>query len=215
MKLSYILSIVAGIAIFSLLWLGLEFNVVLSLVFAVVGYFACTLIFKESTKAQEIIKFDTAEELTEYTAINSKAKSYIEKIGMINKQIDNDLIVAQVKCICDTSNKMLKSLKENPKKIKQVTKFVDYYLPFTLNILTQYNTIEDQRLTSSESREFMSKVEKMVIRVNEACEKQLNNLYEADLVNTRADIKVFETMLKADGLVDDKMNIVVDKKEGD
>ena len=62
----------------------------------------------------------------------------------------------------------------------------------------------------------MKKVEKMLDRVKEACEIQLNNMYETDLLNTNADIKVFETMLKSDGLVDDNMNIIkVEEKEGE
>ena len=114
--------------------------------------------------------------------------------------------------ICKTSRRIVETIKENPKKAKQISKFVDYYLPFTLNILTQYNKIEDQKLTSKESREFLIKVETMIKRVKEACESQLNNMYETDLVNTNADIKVFETMLKTDGLVDDNMNIKIDGK---
>ena len=55
----------------------------------------------------------------------------------------------------------------------------------------------------------------MIKRVKEACEVQLNNMYETDLLNTNADIEVFETMLKTDGLVDDNMNIKVEKKVGE
>ena len=101
---------------------------------------------------------------------------------------------------------------ENPKKINQIRKFIDYYLPFTLDILDQYNTIEDRKLTSAKSKIFMKKTEELISRVDEACLEQLNDLYEGGLINTNASIKVFEDMLKSDGLVDDDMQIKVDRK---
>jgi hypothetical protein len=99
--------------------------------------------------------------------------------------------------------------------MKQVRKFVDYYLPFTLKILDQYDKVENQSLTSQESKEFMERVERMLGRVKTACEAQLNNMYDLDIIDTNADIKVFETMLKTDGLVDNNMNIIDVKKEGE
>ena len=55
----------------------------------------------------------------------------------------------------------------------------------------------------------------MLGRVKTACEAQLNNMYDLDIIDTNADIKVFETMLKTDGLVDNNMNIIDVKKEGE
>ncbi len=208
MKLSYILSIIIAIVVFCLLYLGLDLNVIFSAFISVVTYLACTMIFKERDSLQEKIDRDALE----FEKLTSSAIGNIKKIESFKNEINNKELVNNILKICDTSNKIINTIKENPKKAKQIKKFVDYYLPFTLNILTQYNKIEDQNLTSIESKEFMTKVETMIERVKEACESQLNNMYETDLVNTNADIKVFETMLKTDGLVDDNMNIKLDRK---
>ncbi len=210
MKLSYLLSIIIGISAFCLLFLGLDLNVIFSLVVSVVAYYACTMIFKEKREMQ----VEVNPELVEYQKIYKEAWSTIRKIQMLEKEIDDIPTRSTIKEICDLSQKILESLKENPKKVSQVRKFIDYYLPFTLNIINQYNTVEDKGLTSEDSKEFMNKAEKMIEKVKEACESQLNNMYEKDIVSTNADIKVFETMLKTDGLVDDNMNIKVEKKEG-
>ncbi len=211
MKLSYLLSIIIGISAFCLLFLGLDLNVIFSLVVSVVAYYACTMIFKEKREMQ----VEVNPELVEYQKIYKEAWSTIRKIQMLEKEIDDIPTRSTIKEICDLSQKILESLKENPKKVSQVRKFIDYYLPFTLNIINQYNTVEDKGLTSEDSKEFMNKAEKMIEKVKEACESQLNNMYEKDIVSTNADIKVFETMLKTDGLVDDNMNIKVEKKEGE
>ena len=176
MKLSYLISIVIGISCFCLLYLGLDLNIIFSIVVSVIAYYACTMVLKEKNEMQVTVDSKTLQ----YEKMYSDAWSVIRKIRLLESEIE-----------------------------------IDYYLPFTLNILTQYNTIEDQKLTSRESKEFMLKVETMLDRVKEACESQLNNMYETDLVSTNADIKVFETMLKTDGLVDDNMNIKIEEKEGE
>lgn len=211
MKLSYVISIVIGISCFCLLYLGLDLNIIFSIIISVAAYYACTMVLKEKSEMQVTVDSKTLQ----YEKMYSEAWAIIRKIKLLEGEIEKDEIRADIVDICETSSKILTSVKENPKKTPQVRKFVDYYLPFTLNILNQYNTIEDQKLTSKESKEFMKKVETMLVRVKEACESQLNNMYETDLVSTNADIKVFETMLKTDGLVDDNMNIKIEEKEGE
>lgn len=211
MKLSYLLSIIIGISSFCLLYLGLDLNIIFSIVVSVVAYYAATMIFKEKSEYQ----VDITQDLVQYEKLITDARYNIRSLELLKDKIDNKTLRDDITYVCDTSDKILTSLKENPKKTSQVRKFIDYYLPFTLNILTQYNKIEDQGLTSVESKEFMDKVETMIGRVKEACEIQLNNMYETDLLNTNADIKVFETMLKTDGLVDDNMNIKLEKKVGE
>lgn len=208
MKWSYVISIIVGIILFCILYIGLEFGIAFSLIISVIAYFACTMIFKERDTLQEKIDSDAFE----FQKLTNNALVNIKKIEAIKNEIDNRELVENIGEICSTSRKIVDTIKENPKKARQINKFVDYYLPLTLNILTQYNKIEDQNLTSKESKEFLIKVEKMIQRVKEACEVQLNKMYETDLVNTNADIKVFETMLKTDGLVDDNMNIKIDGK---
>ena len=208
MKLSYLLSIIVGISSFCLLYLGLDLNIIFSIVVSLIAYYAATMIFKEKDELQ----MDISQDLVKYEKLITDARANIRRLELLKEKIENETLREDITYVCDISDRILKSLKENPKKTGQVRKFIDYYLPFTLNILTQYNKIEDQELTSIESKEFMDKVEMMIGRVKEACEIQLNNMYESDLLNTNADIKVFETMLKTDGLVDDNMNIKVERK---
>lgn len=208
MKLSYLLSIIVGISSFCLLYLGLDLNIIFSIVVSLIAYYAATMIFKEKDELQ----MDISQDLVKYEKLITDARANIRRLELLKEKIENTTLRDDITYVCDISDRILKSLKENPKKTGQVRKFIDYYLPFTLNILTQYNKIEDQELTSVESKEFMDKVEMMIGRVKEACEIQLNNMYESDLLNTNADIKVFETMLKTDGLVDDNMNIKVERK---
>lgn len=45
----------------------------------------------------------------------------------------------------------------------------------------------------------MESTKEMIKKINEAFKKQLANLYQSDMIDTDAEMKVFESMLKADG----------------
>ena len=211
MKASYIISIIIAIIAFCGLYLGLDLNVIFSIFISLGSYYALTLIFNRNEVLQERIDLERLE----YEQLTAQASNTIKQIKGLEGKIENSGIQSNISQICETSDKILLSLKEKPKKMKQVRKFVDYYLPFTLKILDQYDRVENQSLTSQESIDFMERVERMLGRVKIACEAQLNNMYDLDIIDTNADIKVFETMLKTDGLVDNNMNIIDVKKEGE
>lgn len=211
MKASYIISIIIAIIAFCGLYLGLDLNVLFSVFISLGSYYALTLIFNRNEVLQEKIDLERLE----YEQLTAQATNTIKEIRGLEGKIENPGIQSNILQICETSDKILLSLKEKPKKMKQVRKFVDYYLPFTLKILDQYDRVENQSLTSKESMDFMERVETMLGRVKLACEAQLNNMYDLDIIDTNADIKVFETMLKTDGLVDNNMNIIDVKKEGE
>ena len=114
-------------------------------------------------------------------------------------KIEDDSLKKQIAKINDTANKIINTIEKKPEKYKQIDNFFDYYLPVTLNILKRYDEIENQKLTSAESKKFMVQTRSMVEKINIAFENQLSNLYQSDIVDTDAEMKVFETMLKADG----------------
>jgi len=212
MKLSYVISVIVGGTFFGILYIGLDFNIILSLIFSIISYYASIMIFRERGPEDDLT---IDSDLFYSQKLSGESLGYINKIEVLVGKIENKELSTEIKEICNISRKIVNVLKENPQKSNQVRKYADYYLPFTLNILTQYNTVEDQKLTSKESKAFMLKVETMILRVKEASKTQLNNMYETDIVNTNADIKVFETMLKTDGLVDDNMKIKLEREVGE
>ena len=169
MKASYIISIIIAIIAFCGLYLGLDLNVIFSIFISLGSYYALTLIFNRNEVLQEKIDLERLE----YEQLTAQATNTIKQIKGLEGKIENQGIQSNISQICETSDKILLSLKEKPKKMKQVRKFVDYYLPFTLKILDQYDRVENQSLTSQESIDFMERVERMLGRVKLACEAQI------------------------------------------
>ena len=125
-----------------------------------------------------------------------------------DKEIRDDLSE-----IYDTVERIIHTISTKPNKIKRVDNFFDYYLPVTLKILKKYDEIENQRLTSTDGRMFMSSAKSMIKEINQSFKKQLANLYQSDLVDADAELKVLDSMLKADGFDSTEFNINKDEEE--
>lgn len=141
--------------------------------------------------------------------IEAKAKKV--QIANIIPKIEDPELVSIIKEIDSTVEKIIKTIESKPEKYKKSEKFFSYYLPVTINILNRYDEIENQKLITGDSQKFMADAKKMVERINNAFKKQLSSLYQSDMIDTDAEMKVFDSMLKADGFNDDDFNI---KEEG-
>ena len=89
---------------------------------------------------------------------------------------------------------------------------MNYYLPVTIKILERYDEIENQKLNTTETKKFMNSVEDMISKIKQAFEEQLSNIYQTEMIDTDAELKVFESMLKSDGFIDN-IDFDINKKE--
>lgn len=134
-----------------------------------------------------------------------KAKNESKDIyNMRNKIEDNDLKKYLIS-ISTSANKIISTIEKEPKKIRKIANFFDYYLPVTLSIIKRYDEIENQNLSSKEMKEFISSTKLMLKSADEAFNKILERLYQNDMINIDADMKVFNSMLKADGYDDEEI----------
>lgn len=197
MKKNYIYSAILGGAFFAVPYVALGIELLPSLAISAVAYGAGTLIFKDRNK------LDLSIDKKNLYDILKEAKEETLQISNISKQIEDKEVVENIEQICDISNKIIDTLSKNPNKLGQARNFLNYYLPVTIKILTRYDEIENQRLNTTESKEFMESVKKMTEKIKNAFNEQLNNMYQTEMIDTDAEIKVFETMLKTDGFLDD------------
>ena len=197
LKNGYIYSAILGGTFFAVPYLALGIELLPSLAISAVAYGAGTLIFKDRNKVELSIDKQNLYDILK------EAKEKNLQISNISKQLEDKKLVENVKQICDTSNKIIDTLSKNPNKLGQARNFLNYYLPVTIKILTRYDEIENQKLNTSESQKFMKSVQDMTEKIKNAFNEQLNNMYQTEMIDTDAEIKVFETMLKSDGFLDE------------
>lgn len=131
--------------------------------------------------------------------ILQEAKEENAEILKLSRKIDKPETVNEIKEISLSINKIITTIEKEPKKYKRMNNFFEYYLPTTLNIIKKYDEIENQRLTTQEGKKFMESSEKMISKINNSFKNQLSKLYQSDMIDTDAEMKVFNNMLNADG----------------
>ena len=119
-------------------------------------------------------------------------------------KIESKEVVDNIKQINDSVSKIINTVEKKPEKYKIMNNFFNYYLPTTISILNKYDEIENQKLATGEGQKFMESSEELIKNINEAFKKQLSNLYQSDMIDTDAEMKVFYSMLKADGFDGEK-----------
>ena len=148
-----------------------------------------------------------------YDTLTDAKQKNNEIVKMVPKIEDREL-QKDIREINETVTKIISTVEEKPEKYKKMNNFFNYYLPVTLTILKKYDEIENQNLVTQEGRKFMTQAKSMIGKINSAFKNQLSNLYQSDMVDTDAEMKVFETMLKADGY-DTSDEFKLDKKSNE
>ena len=200
MKNREIVSAILGGAFFAIPYAGLSIALAPSLVIGCAAFGASELMLS-GVKGKETLK-DTNRPL--YLKINMAKKQNKEILSLIPK-VEKDDIRKNLNEINDTVNKIIAEVEKNPKKEKKLNNFFDYYLPVLIKIVNRYDEIENQRLVSADGREFMKKADKMILDTNKAFKTILSSLYQKDIMDADAEMKVYDMMLKADGIVDDNL----------
>ena len=204
MKRGYIYSGIVGAGFFGASYLALNLAVIPSIVVAGVAYGAGVLLFKDRTSN---LKLDYSLDKSNIYELLKQGKAMTREIEKMCNVLEDGDLISNVKQICNKSYKILDIISKKPAKLDSAYNFLSYYLPVTIKILRQYDEVENNKLTSKDSKNFMIKVQNLIKNINMAFEKQLNNMYETEIINTEADIKVFETMLKTDGFMEDDFGL--------
>lgn len=99
--------------------------------------------------------------------------------------------------------RMVDTVAQTPAKAAHVKKFVNYYLPTIVKLLDAYDRLCEAGQAKTMNATLQS-IENSMSNVADASEKQLANMFEDEQMDISTDIEVLETMLKSDGLIDDK-----------
>lgn len=200
MKNKEIASAVLASAFFAVPYLGLSIALAPSLVIGCAAFGASELVLS-GFKSKPTLK-DTDRTLYEKITEAHKQSKHILKMA---PKIDNVDTRNNLKEISNTIEQILEVVETTPKKAKKLNNFFEYYLPVLTKIVNRYDEIENKRMTSSDSKEFMKKADKMIKDTKKAFDSILSDLYQKDIIDADADMKVYEMMMKADGIVEDNL----------
>lgn len=124
----------------------------------------------------------------------------IEEMKRLDDAIEDASVSADIVRLETVSQKIFDRVKEDPTKLPQIRKFMDYYLPTTLKLLNAYDRASAAGISGENVDATRAKVEKMMKTVVGAFEKQLDALFGTEAMDISTDITVLETMMQREGL---------------
>ncbi len=203
MKNSEVVSAVIGGSFFAIPYLALNIPILPSIAIGTLAFTAGELVFRKDKTLKE-------SNLTLYETLENAKKQNKHILEMIPK-IENIELRKSLNEINTTVTKIINTIEKNPEKEKKLKNFFDYYLPVTVKLVDRYDEIENQRINSKEEKSFNLTTENTIKEINDVFKQFLNILYQSDMNDTDVEIKVLNSMLKADGLSKNELNV----EEGD
>ena len=140
----------------------------------------------------------------ELDAILKQGAQSVSKIQSLNDEIPDERMSAQIDLIERLTTQIFDCVKEHPEKLKQIRQFLNYYLPTTIKLMEQYVKLQNQSVKTENITDGMQKIEDLLDKVIVAFQRQLDALFESDVVDITADIRVMEQMMASEGLTEKK-----------
>ena len=144
---------------------------------------------------------------TELEEVLQQGRESIAEIRRLNDEIPDFKISAQLKQLEILTEKIFAFVEQHPEDVRQIRQFLNFYLPTTIKLLQQYVVLQNQEMRMGNIDEGMQKIENMLENVIVAFQKQLDSLFESDVVDITADIQVMEQLMAAEGLTGEKIPV--------
>ena len=159
-------------------------------------------LFGKEAPAQKKQEPAETREKTKTELLLELGEQYLEQIRTLNEQIPGLEMSAKLKQLEELMKLIFGVVQQQPEKQSSIDQLMRYYLPTTIKLLKQYVTLQDQKVQGENIGDGMQKVEDMLDGVILALQKQHDAMFQADVIDITADIRVMEKKLAAEGLTD-------------
>ena len=172
-------------------------------------------VYDNYLKSQEALKQRNEEELRRQEKSNEDkndpakrelrftidmGQNYIKQIRSVNDALPEEEISNKLYRLENIVIQILEHIENNPKKLPEVNKFANHYLPITLKLVNSYKELNEQAVQGDNIKNAKNEIEKSIDFINTAFEKLLDDLFEEVALDISTDISVLETLFTQEGL---------------
>ena len=172
-------SFLAGL-LFIILYLLLDFDILISLILTILTYIGGIFFFKE----KDIRKYDP-NLIMHYCYLISKLYNYTNfiKDEKINKNIVD---------ITKEAEKIISMLEQKPNKVTQVYDGFDYYLPLSIKIVDHFVYLKNKEKLTDIENKFMNNINVCLDNLELEIKKLLENMNYTKMLDINANIELFK-----------------------
>ena len=155
---------------------------------------------KEKTQA----KTEQPAPSPEVAALMKERDRAISEMRRLNDNIPDPRLSQQIDHLEEVTGKIVDQVVSQPKKLPQIRRFMDYYLPTTLKLLNAYDRMDSTGIAGDNITATKDKVSAMMDTIVRAFDRQLDALFGEEALDISTDITVMENLLAREGLTQDK-----------
>ena len=131
-----------------------------------------------------------------------RGRAFIATIREGNDAISGEGISRTLDQIEHVVGAILDAAAEDPSRIDDLDRLLDYYLPTTVKLLDSYRELDAQPIQSESILASKREIESALERLNAAFEKLLDTLFRDMAIDVSSDISVLNAVLAQEGLTD-------------
>ena len=195
-------SLLAGLAAsaaFLILFLGMSWNFLISLLLAALLFAALWFLTKPERKGKKA-GWEPGDQERELLRSMREAKRDFESIRRSMGRIRDRQLKHQTEEMCRAAGNILIYLEKHPEKIPAARRFIDYYQDTASTLLARYVELESAGLTESQTQALCAGVNRAAAALTDAFQKQLGKMVENEVTDMEADMAVLEQMMRMEGL---------------
>ncbi|HPJ75582.1 MAG TPA: 5-bromo-4-chloroindolyl phosphate hydrolysis family protein [Clostridia bacterium] len=174
------------------------FHIIIALSLFIAAYLILRKKFPDRVEiVEETIKYTGAKEIDQAIEEGNK---YLEDMRKANELIESPLVSDKIDSLSEITKKIFNYVSEKPQKLKDIRRFLTYFLPTTVKLLNSYARAEAQDNKGENINQIKNDIEGAMDGIIESFHKHLDNLYADEAMDIDAEITVFDSMLKAENL---------------
>ena len=131
-----------------------------------------------------------------------KYDALLDKLTEMDEQIPDIQVSAKLKQMRELARLIFRTVEQQPEKEPKIRRLTEYYLPTTIRLLEHYVQMQDLQAGGENVRDGMEKISSLLDSMIVALQRQLDGLFQSDVVDITADIRVMEQRLAAEGLTE-------------
>lgn len=131
-----------------------------------------------------------------------EGKEYIRRIREVNDDIPGEEISQKLYRLEKITSRIFEHVKDNPDKLPDIRRFMNYYLPTTLKLVESYHEFSIQPVQGENITTARKEIEDMLDEINGAFEKMFDQLFADSAMDISTDISAMSAMLAQEGLLE-------------
>ncbi len=171
-------------------------------------YLECQRALKErkQEESEEASKDSSKEETKkvseEFEQMMAAGQNYLRILKEANDAIPGEVISQKISDLEDVIRRIFESVSKHPEQVKEMERFMEYYLPTTVKLVNAYRDFDSAGTKGGNVNSAKEEIEKTLDTIQKAFERLLDDLYEDAVLDVTTDASVLQTMLKKDGFAE-------------